>query len=151
MYLLLNKLVPLIGGFSQKLTTDEKRIFTWYAIDVEACKASCEAIVASRGNSYLVADEGQIKELYREEDKQLFFKLEDKVLKPLAVQQSAKQYTALRAEIREQEELLRKTDWTVVKCLELGITVSEKYPDIHQQRTKARAQINQNEQHMNQL
>ena len=152
MYLLVNKPTPLIGGFSQMLTEEEKKSFTYYEIDVEACRDFCEAIVASRGNSYLVSDESEIKKLYQERrNKQYFFKLEDKILHPLPVSENIKRHNALRSEVRQQEAFLRKTDWTVVKCLELGIAISEKYPDIHQQRTQARAQINQNEQQMNQL
>ena len=129
-----------------------RRNFSCHAIDVEACKAACEAVVASKGNSYLVAEESQIKDFYRpEKTQQGFFKLEDKILKPLSVPERARQYAASRAEIRKQGAFLKKTDWIVVKCLELGIAVSEKYPTLHQQRTQARTQINQKQQEINQL
>ncbi len=148
MYLLINQPVPLIGGFSEKLTETEKKVFVHRKIDVDACKTACNAIVASQGNSYLVADESEIKQLYSH-DKELFFTLQGKILQPLAASQSVKQYDALQREIGQYKKLLRDTDWTVVKCLELGIKVGEKYPEIHRQRTKARAQINKDEQQMN--
>lgn len=148
MYLLINRLIPLIGGFSEEPTESEKKAFIHREIDVEACKTACDAIVASRGNSYLVADESEIKHLYSH-DKQMFFTLRDKVLQPLAVSESAEQYAALRAEIGKCKNLLQDTDWTVIKCLELGIKVGEKYPEIHRQRTQSRARINENEQRIN--
>ena len=150
MHILINRPIPLIGGFSEKPTEREKRAFTCCEVDVGACKTACDAIVASRGNSYLVSDESEIKPLYSH-DKQLFFTLRGKVLQPLAVSESAEQYAALRREIGQCKRWLQETDWTVVKCLELGIKASEKYPEIHRQRTEARAQINENEQRMNEL
>ncbi len=150
MRVLINKSFPLIGGFSEELIEDEKRAFIHYEIDVQACKTACDAIVASRGNSYLVSDESEIEQLYSH-DKELFFTLQGKVLPPLDVNQSVKQYAALRREVGQCKRLLQETDWTVVKCMELGIKVSEKYPEIHRQRTEARARINENEQRMNEL
>ena len=63
------------------------------------------------------------------------------------------------AEIREQKDIdnqvaekkelntllsyLSETDWVVVKCYELGLTVSEEYPDIYALRVAARTQINE--------
>lgn len=152
MHLLLNRSTPLIGGFSEELTEDERRTFTWHEIDVEACEDACEAVVDSKGNSYLVSDEAAIKDLYRAgDDRQLFFKLEGKVLKPVAVSQAAKQYAALGDEIAKCMKLLQDTDWVVVKCMELGIKLSDAYPDTHQKRVQARAQINENQQKMRQL
>ena len=150
MYLLVNKFISLIGGFSESLTEDEKRNFSCYEIDVEACEDSCKAVVASEGNSYLVTDESEIRGLCHN-DKRIFFKLEGKVLRSLTISKDAKRYAALAVEIQEHKKFLKDTDWSPVKCLELGVKISEKYPDIHQQQSQARAQINQNEQEMNQL
>ncbi len=150
MYILINRLIPLIGGFSEKPTEAEKKAFIHREIDVEACKTSCDAIVSSGGNSYLVADKSEIKHVYTH-DKQLFFTLRGKVLQPLAVGESAEQYAALRTEISQCKKQLQDTDWTVTKCLELGIKVSEKYPEIHRQRIQFRARINENEQQVNRL
>ena len=36
-----------------------------------------------------------------------------------------------------------QTDWVVAKCYELGLTVSEEYPDIYALRVAARTQINE--------
>jgi len=52
-------------------------------------------------------------------------------------------------QVAEKKELntllsyLSQTDWVVVKCYELGLTVSEEYPDIYDLRVAARTQINE--------
>lgn len=48
-----------------------------------------------------------------------------------------------REKIRELKYYLSETDWAVVKCMELGISIAEKYPEIYQKRTEARAKINE--------
>lgn len=47
-----------------------------------------------------------------------------------------------REEVRQYKEYLSSTDWAVVKCMELGVSIAEVYPEIHQKRTEARAEIN---------
>lgn len=49
-------------------------------------------------------------------------------------------------EIWELKRYLSATDWAVVKCMELGISMAEKYPELYQKRTEARAEINRLEE-----
>ena len=44
---------------------------------------------------------------------------------------------------------LKKTDWVVVKCMELGLNVQEAYPDIAAQRQEIRDWCNQKEEEIN--
>lgn len=46
-------------------------------------------------------------------------------------------------EIWKLKKYLSETDWAVVKCMELGISMAEKYPELYQKRTEARAKINE--------
>lgn len=46
-------------------------------------------------------------------------------------------------EIERLKRYLTSTDYTVVKCMESGLSMSETYPEIHQKRTEARARINE--------
>lgn len=44
---------------------------------------------------------------------------------------------------------LKETDWTVVKCTELGLNIEEKYPQIYQLRNNIRNWSNEKEQEIN--
>ena len=50
-----------------------------------------------------------------------------------------------RAELRivELKDYLNKTDWKVIKASELGVPLSELYPDDNTKRSEARAEINE--------
>ena len=49
----------------------------------------------------------------------------------------------LTMQINSYKRYLSETDWVVAKCYELGLTVSEEYPDIYALRVAARTQINE--------
>lgn len=53
--------------------------------------------------------------------------------------------TKMRAaeEIAELKQYLTDTDYCVIKCMELGVAISEAYPEVHQKRTEARERINE--------
>ena len=44
---------------------------------------------------------------------------------------------------------LNATDWAVVKCMELGIAIADKYPEIHGERQAIRAWSNDKEAEIN--
>ena len=52
-------------------------------------------------------------------------------------------------EIYTLKAYLSETDYTVIKCMELGVSISEAYPEIHQKRSEARARINELEEVIN--
>lgn len=45
-------------------------------------------------------------------------------------------------EIAELKSYLTSTDWTVIKCTELGLSLQTAYPEVYQKRTDARERIN---------
>ena len=45
-------------------------------------------------------------------------------------------------EIERLKRYLADTDYTVVKCMELGVSVADTYPEITKYRAEARARIN---------
>ena len=49
-------------------------------------------------------------------------------------------------EVDELKAYLSATDYMVVKCMELGLTMSEKYPEDYRKRIEARARINEIEE-----
>ena len=54
------------------------------------------------------------------------------------------EYSILPAdEIRHLKKYLSDTDYMVVKCMELAVSMSEAYPEAHQKRLEARARINE--------
>lgn len=54
-----------------------------------------------------------------------------------------KQKEDSKKEIQNLKSYLKETDWIVVKCMEVEISVREKYPEIHMQRQFARNRINE--------
>lgn len=48
-----------------------------------------------------------------------------------------------RREISSLRQYLSETDWTVIKCMETGVSLSSFYPEISQKRTAARNRINE--------
>ena len=46
-------------------------------------------------------------------------------------------------EIAELKNYLSETDYCVIKCMELGLSISTAYPEVHQKRTEARSRINE--------
>ena len=48
-----------------------------------------------------------------------------------------------RREISSLRQYLSETDWTVIKCMETGVSLSSLYPEISQKRTAARNRINE--------
>ena len=52
-------------------------------------------------------------------------------------------------EMYRLKKYLENTDYTVIKCMELGVSISEAYPEIHQKRSEARARINELEEVIN--
>lgn len=61
----------------------------------------------------------------------------------VAERAKARQATEAAKEIAELRAYLTSTDYTAIKCGELGLSMVEAYPDIHAQRTAARARINE--------
>jgi len=51
----------------------------------------------------------------------------------------------------EAHKKLSKTDWVVVKCIELGLNPSDKYPKIIKQRQAIRDWSNQKEEEINNI
>jgi len=49
----------------------------------------------------------------------------------------------------QANQKLKETDWVVVKCTELGLNPSDKYPEIIQQRQAIRDWSNQKEEEIN--
>ncbi len=47
------------------------------------------------------------------------------------------------AEIASLKDQLAATDWAVVKCAELGLSMAEQYPELAAQRTAWRARVNE--------
>ena len=52
-------------------------------------------------------------------------------------------------EIITLKSYLFDTDYTVIKCMELGVSVADTYPEIHQKRADARTRINELEEVIN--
>ena len=52
-------------------------------------------------------------------------------------------------EIHQLKSYLSDTDYTVIKCMELGVSVADTYPEIHQKRADARTRINELEEVIN--
>lgn len=48
-----------------------------------------------------------------------------------------------KEEYRTLNDYLAYTDWIVIKCYELGLSVSDTYPDEYEKRQAARARINE--------
>ena len=48
-----------------------------------------------------------------------------------------------RREISSLRQYLSETDWTVIKCMETGVSLSSLYPEISEKRTAARTRINE--------
>ena len=48
-----------------------------------------------------------------------------------------------RREISSLRQYLSETDWTVIKCMETGVSLSSLYPEISEKRTAARNRINE--------
>ena len=46
-------------------------------------------------------------------------------------------------EISSLRQYLSETDWTVIKCMETGVSLSSLYPEISEKRTAARNRINE--------
>lgn len=53
---------------------------------------------------------------------------------------------SLESEYAQLKKYLTDTDWHVIKCMELGVSMAVRYPEVHQQRTEARERINEIEE-----
>lgn len=49
-------------------------------------------------------------------------------------------------EMERLKRYLTETDYTVIKCMELGESISEVYPEVHQKRAECRKRINELEE-----
>lgn len=155
MYLLLNKITPLIGGFSEELTKEQRDFYTCLELDIEACVDACKLVVESQGNSYMVDDVSKIESLYRVGVNRLFFRYDNakKVIRQVKLSDEAntKAIATASQEIVELKKTLSSTDWAVVKCMELGVSLKGNYPDIANAREAARADINAKEAEVSKL
>lgn len=60
-----------------------------------------------------------------------------------------KEIEATLKEIEEYKSYLKKTDWIVSKCTEIGLNIQEEYPEYYSQRKIAREAINTLEKKLN--
>lgn len=60
----------------------------------------------------------------------------------IAERLAVKAKAAASVEIAELRAYLTQTDYAPIKCGELGLSMAEIYPELHAQRTAARARIN---------
>lgn len=61
----------------------------------------------------------------------------------IAERQAAKAKAAASVEIAQLRAYLTQTDYAPIKCGELGLSMAEIYPELHAERTAARARINE--------
>ena len=57
-------------------------------------------------------------------------------------EQTTSEEELAQREISSLRQYLSETDWTVIKCMETGTSLSSLYPEISQKRTAARNRIN---------